>query len=222
MPDVNTDETVDVRKRDAPRSNGHEGASIGWIVLVLVGGAITLTFAAYFLFILFDTGDGSYSRNVSRSMAPAILAGDYVTARHIGERMNGDGVIQRGDLVVHAWPPDPSKQFMTRVVGLPGDTLAMTDGTLSVNGRAIREAYAHRDEPTIDPAVDDFNWQRRYVVGQAANDTSKYVASRNNWGPLVVPRGAIRCAWRHAGQSLLGLPTARGHPRSCASHLFFA
>jgi signal peptidase I len=41
------------------------------------------------------------------------------------------------------------------------------------------------------PAVDDFRWQRKYLVGAAAHDTSKYTASRNSWGPLLVPRDSF-------------------------------
>jgi hypothetical protein len=34
---------------------------------------------------------------------------------------------------------------------------------------------------------DDFVWQRSYVLRSVVSDTTRYVASRDNWGPLVVP-----------------------------------
>ncbi len=63
----------------------------------------------------------------------------------------------------------------------------MTDGRLWVNGRQLDEPYAWHAEPTRDPVVDEFRWQRRFLVGPGALDTAGYTPSRNNWGPLVVP-----------------------------------
>lgn len=41
---------------------------------------------------------------------------------------------QRGDIVVFRWPGDPSQIWVKRVVGLPGDRIAMHQGRLSING----------------------------------------------------------------------------------------
>lgn len=183
---------VGERAPSGPATPTSSRDSLGWVaavVLLTLSAIVTLTFVSYVVFILSDTGDGFYSKNVTAAMEPAILVGDYITSRRITAGSTGDAVIHRGDVVVHAWPPDRSKQFVKRIVGLPGDTLAMTNGMLSVNGRTLAEPYAHRDEPEMDPVVDEFNWQRPYVAAKAAMDTSRYVASRNTWGPLVVPRG---------------------------------
>jgi len=61
------------------------------------------------------------------------------------------------------------------------------NGTLHRNGKRVDEPYAWREEPSVDPVTDDFRWQRQYVVGSAARDTTAYVASRNTWGPIAVP-----------------------------------
>src|SRR6185436_18404720 len=49
--------------------------------------------------------------------------------------------VQRGDIVVFWFPDDPSKSYIKRVVGLPGDTIEMRDGTVRVNGSQIDEQY---------------------------------------------------------------------------------
>ena len=49
--------------------------------------------------------------------------------------------VDRGDIVVFWFPDDPSKSYIKRVVGLPGDTMEMRDGTVSVNGAQIDERY---------------------------------------------------------------------------------
>lgn len=91
-----------------------------------------------------------------------------------------------GDVIVFLWPVDVSKNFVKRLVGVPGDTLEMRDGTLIRNGHALKESYVSHTEPDMDPAPEDFGWQRGYLVRSAIASTG-YHPSRNNWGPLVVP-----------------------------------
>lgn len=95
---------------------------------------------------------------------------------------------KRGDVIVFDYPVDPSKTFVKRLVGVPGDTLEMRDGALVRNGQALQEPYVEHDDPYMDPAEAQFVWQRNYLVKTAAAAVS-YHPSRNNWGPLVVPEG---------------------------------
>src|ERR1700750_265731 len=94
---------------------------------------------------------------------------------------------RRGDVIVFEFPEDPTKNFVKRLVGLPGDTVEMREGTLIRNGATIPERYVEHTEPDIDPSPEDFSWQRGYVVHSAASAPGGYHPSRNNWGPLVVP-----------------------------------
>src|SRR6188474_3384382 len=45
--------------------------------------------------------------------------------------------IDRGDIVVFWFPDDPSKSYIKRVIGLPGDTIEVHEGIVRVNGRDI-------------------------------------------------------------------------------------
>jgi signal peptidase I len=67
--------------------------------------------------------------------------------------------------------------------------LEMRDGQLFRNSTVLRESYVSHTEPDIDPAPEDFRWQRDYLVRTAAASVG-YHPSRNNWGPLVVPRAS--------------------------------
>jgi len=49
--------------------------------------------------------------------------------------------IERGDIVVFWFPNDPSKSYIKRVMGLPGDTVEIHEGMVRVNGRDLEEKY---------------------------------------------------------------------------------
>ncbi len=93
---------------------------------------------------------------------------------------------RRGDVIVFKWPSDPSINFVKRVVGVPGDTLLMHDGTLVRNGQPLAEQYVTHNAGDADMAAEEFRWQRDYLV-KSARASGTYWPSRNNWGPLVVP-----------------------------------
>jgi signal peptidase I len=49
--------------------------------------------------------------------------------------------VYRGDIVVFWFPDDPSKSYIKRVVGLPGDTVEMREGSVLINGTVLEEKY---------------------------------------------------------------------------------
>ncbi len=92
---------------------------------------------------------------------------------------------ERGDVVVFSYPLDRSKNYVKRVVGVPGDTLAMRDGVLYVNGRRQMEGYVQHVQPDGDYYDPQFEWQRQYLA--PGIDPSEYRPTRDDWGPIVVP-----------------------------------
>ena len=67
----------------------------------------------------------------------------------------------------------------------------MRDARVLINGRPLRESYLAEVSDSLDPAPEEFLWQRRYLVGASRRDSAHYVPSRDNWGPLLVPRDSI-------------------------------
>src|SRR3954451_1951413 len=101
----------------------------------------------------------------SGSMRPTLLEGDYlfVTKWAYGYSKNSlpfspplfSGRIfgsdpKRGDVVVFKFPPNPSLDYIKRVIGLPGDRIQMRDGQLFINGDPVkREKVGQIDNPDI-------------------------------------------------------------------------
>src|SRR5579884_3774038 len=49
--------------------------------------------------------------------------------------------IDRGDTVVFWYPGDPTKSYIKRVIGIPGDRVEVDRGTVIINGQALQEQY---------------------------------------------------------------------------------
>jgi signal peptidase I len=150
---------------------------------------------AILLFLLVRAFVVEAYRIPSGSMEGTLLVGDFLLVNKLvygaevpftRKRLPAVRQPQYRDVVVFQYPLDTTVDFVKRLVGLPGDTLAMRDGTLLRNGEAQVEPYVTHTEPGSDPGGDDFGWQREFLVARSARAAS-YHASRNNWGPIVVP-----------------------------------
>ena len=74
----------------------------------------------------------------SESMVGTLLKGDFILLNRLSYLGSGP---DRGDVVVFEYPLDPSKDFIKRVIGTPGDKIELKDKTIYVNGVAQPEAY---------------------------------------------------------------------------------
>ncbi len=72
------------------------------------------------------------------SMQPTLHANEFVLVNKLAYKL---GQPQIGDIIIFHYPLDPKEDFVKRVIGLPGDTVKVEDGTVYVNGHALIEPY---------------------------------------------------------------------------------
>lgn len=118
------------------------------------------------------------------SFAP--LEGILPSGRFLGDEP------KRGDVVVFRPPPDPSRDFVKRLVGMPGDRIRMIDGALYINGEAVeRESLGMVPFELPDGSILDVQAYRETLPG---DDDSHVVFDRgdttlDNTREYVVPEG---------------------------------
>jgi signal peptidase I len=71
--------------------------------------------------------------------------------------------IHRGDVVVFKYPDEPERDFIKRVIGLPGETLELRNKKVYINGQPLDEPYVHFLEPASESQeVTSFDVRERY------------------------------------------------------------
>ena len=97
----------------------------------------------------------------SGSMKPTLLIGDHILVNKfiyaikipiINKELFHFSDPRRGDIVVFRYPVDTSKDFIKRVIGLPGDSVRIQDKQVFVNDKALDEPYAVHSDSRILPA----------------------------------------------------------------------
>jgi signal peptidase I len=84
----------------------------------------------------------------SGSMVPTLLVGDFILVNKFdygirlpitNTKITEGRPLERGDVVVFRYPKDESVDYIKRVIGLPGDTVAYQDKQLTINGKPVPE-----------------------------------------------------------------------------------
>ena len=150
---------------------------------------------AFSLFLLIRTFLVEAFRIPTGSMENTLLVGDFLL---VNKAVYGAQVPltrthlpafdepQRGDVVVFVPPHEPNKNYVKRLVGVGGDTLAMRNKVLYVNGQPQDEPYVQHTDPNNDAYAPSMYWQCDYLP---ANYDGECRPTRDNWGPIVVPPG---------------------------------
>lgn len=90
----------------------------------------------------------------SSSLEPTLLTGDFILVNKydygvrlpvVHKKIAERGSPQRGDIIVFRWPPNPSYDFIKRVIGLPGDHISYINKELIINGKKIPQTYMQKE-----------------------------------------------------------------------------
>ncbi|MEW5789957.1 MAG: signal peptidase I [Pseudomonadota bacterium] len=124
----------------------------------------------------------------SGSMIPTLLVGDFLLVNKftyglrlpiVNQKITQGSPLQRGDVVVFRYPEDPGKDYIKRVVGLPGDTVAYINKQIVVNGQPVPMQY-----------MGDYSYvtEQGYIL-----DTQKYQESLGHHvhDVLIVPNSGM-------------------------------
>lgn len=153
---------------------------------------------ALVLFLIIKTFFFEAFQIASGSMTHTLLTGDFLFVNKAlygaqipgtKARLPGFRAPRRGDVIVFAYPRDPSQDYVKRVIGTPGDTVQMRSGRVTVNSRVLVEPYVQRIDPDNDDVRAEFEWQRPFYLAPSEQDRPRYRPSRDTWGPLLVPQG---------------------------------
>jgi signal peptidase I len=152
-----------LRPKDEPRSKSTIREYLEALIWAVVLALIIRTWA----FQAFKIPSGS--------MKPTLLIGDHllVSKSAYGLKLPfSDRVIiplgqpKRGEIIVFRFPEDRDKDFIKRVIGLPGDSLEVRNKMVYINGQPLEDPWAHYSDRIILPPG---------------------IQPRDNFGPVTVP-----------------------------------
>ena len=122
------------------------------------------------------------------SMEPNLLIGDHLlvnkmvtapTATSLERALLPVRDVRRGDIIVFKFPEDPARDFIKRVIGLPGETVELRNKKVYINDEPLDEPYAHFITP---PATDrePRAWDPRETYGPVTVPPDQYFMMGDN------------------------------------------
>jgi signal peptidase I len=141
------------------------------------------------------------------SMKENLLIGDHLlvnklvysaSASPLEDRLFAKRPIERGDVVVFKYPEEPERDFIKRVVGLPGEVVEIRNKQVFIDGNALEEdeqicSEGRRGELVCDDAdpADAGPYKVFFLQAPLQPDDPEYGlhsdSRRESWGPQVVP-----------------------------------
>jgi signal peptidase I len=149
------------------------------VTLFIVGGGALFAYRIFFLQMI---------RVPTGSMANTIVPGDQLVVNKVVRK------VERGDLITFKWPKDQTTQFVSRVIGLPGETIEVRDQKVLIEGRELNEERVivkQDDSPDFDKleelSTSGSGPYRVFVSSLAGRDASRYMPPPDNSFGISAP-----------------------------------
>lgn len=127
------------------------------------------------------------------SMYPNFYDGEYLLTDKISYRLNQP---RRGEVIIFKAPKNEDYDYIKRIIGLPGETVKISNGKVWVNGNLLKEYYLPADSQTFGGNF----WQEGQALPIPANqyfvmgDNRNHSSDSRDWGP-VPKENIIGKAW---------------------------
>lgn len=141
------------------------------VEVTIVGVAV---FVIVYLFI------GQPLEITGTSMEPTLDNGEMIIAEKMTSRLDK---LERGDIVVFKQPENPNIFVIKRIVGLPGETLTLSEKSVYINGSMLEEDYVKTHQALLTAQDKDIEIPQDsyFLMGDnRANSTDS-----RKWGPIL-------------------------------------
>ncbi|MBN1897559.1 MAG: signal peptidase I [Spirochaetes bacterium] len=159
-----------------------------WIETIITAGLMALFIRAFFV-QAYKIPTGSMEPTLigaepSKNHAQTI--GDHLLVEKItygimipivNVRLPAFRTPKRGDIIIFKYPEDPSKDYIKRLVGLPGETFQIKNKVIYINGKQINEPWLK------------YGWSKHHNSPFVLDESE---SQRDNMGPIIIPKKGDR------------------------------
>ena len=169
------DDSVDETAAEAEASGGPSALRtiIEWVAVIGGALAVALVIQSFLVQAFYIP---------SSSMEPTLEVGDRVLVNKLSYDLHD---VNRGDLVVFERPDGSAgdiKDLIKRVIGLPGETVEIRDGSVLIDGRVLDEPYLADEEVLVEFAPVQVPEDQVFVMGDNRDDSRDSRA----FGPITI------------------------------------
>lgn len=187
-------------------ATGKEKAGDGPAWRALLRELIETVVLTLVIFLLIRTFVQNF-RVEGMSMEPSFHDGQFLLINKFSYRV---GEPQRGDVVVFHYPRDPSRDFIKRVVGLPGEVVEIREGQVYIDGELLPE-LTEVQPAAYNTRATKLGADEVYVLGDNRPNSS----DSHSWGPLamdLIVGEVVLSYWPPDTWGLISNPAAAGEP----------
>ncbi len=176
----------DLKSILSEKVSGGMGALREWIQVIVIALIVALPIRFFIAEPFIVNG---------ASMDPTFSTGQFLIVDRLTYRFENPN---RGDVIVFEYPNDPSVYYIKRIIGLPGETVSIKKGKVTITnesspaGFELDESYIDAAHSSVDTLTVNLGKNEYFVMGDNRSQSS----DSRVWGPLnenfIVGRPIVR------------------------------